>query len=152
MREGWKNWHYLVWRKEDCLVVCCYKEDGNQLFSVSTGDGTRGNGLKLKQGKFSQEIRKNILTPRLVKHRNRLPRKVVESPSLEVAKCRLDKRLSHMVQQGSSCLESGSLNDLLRFLPALFIYDSVILPSFWWNRKHFFIFARFKYVNRPLSK
>ena len=47
------------------------------------------HGLKLRLGKFSFDIRKNFLTERVVKYWNRLPRVVVESPSLDVFKSRL---------------------------------------------------------------
>jgi len=56
---------------------------------------TRGNGLKFCQGKFSLVIRNHFFTERAVKQW--LPRKVLESPALEVFNNLLDVVLREMI-------------------------------------------------------
>jgi len=72
-------------------------EGGVGLCSQVTSNRTRGNGLKLHQGRFRLEIGENFCTERVVRPWPRLPRAVGESPSLEGFRNRVDVALGDMV-------------------------------------------------------
>ena len=67
------------------------------LFTRVDSDRTRGNGFKLRQGRFRLDIRRRFLTQRVVTHWNRLPKEAVDAPSLEAFKARLDVALGSLV-------------------------------------------------------
>jgi len=73
-----------------------YRKDGEGLFTRVCSDRTRGDGSKLKEGRFRLDIRKKFFTMRVVKHWHRLPREAVAASSLEVFKARLDGALSNL--------------------------------------------------------
>jgi len=89
----------------DCVAAFqylkgAYKKDGDRLFSRACSDRPRHNGFKLKESRFNLDIRNNfffLMMMRVVKHWHRLPREVVDAPSLETFKARLDGALSNLI-------------------------------------------------------
>ncbi|KFM10245.1 hypothetical protein AS27_12833, partial [Aptenodytes forsteri] len=86
----------------DLLAACqylkgAYKKDGGKLLSRACCNRTRGNGFKLKGGRFRLDTRKKFFTLRVVKHWHRFPREVVDAPSLETFQVRLDGALSNLI-------------------------------------------------------
>ncbi|KAK4816379.1 hypothetical protein QYF61_016283 [Mycteria americana] len=86
----------------DLVALCSFLRRGSgegcaELFSLGSSDRTRGNGSKLRQGRFRLDLRKHFFTKRVVKPWNRLPREVVDAPSLPVFKRHLDNALNTML-------------------------------------------------------
>ena len=71
-----------------------YGKEEDRLLSRACGDTTRGNGFKLREGRFRLDIRKKSFTVRVV--RNGLPSDV-DALSLETFKARLDKALGNLI-------------------------------------------------------
>jgi len=84
-------------------------KDGENIFSGACYHRSRSNGFKLREGRFRLDIRKKFFIPRVVKPWPRLPREVVDAPSLETFKARLDGALSSLVWQKVSLLTAAGL-------------------------------------------
>jgi len=78
-------------------------------FTRAWSDRTRSDGFTLKEERFRLDIRKKFFTLRVVRPQRRLPREVVNAPSLAVFKARLDRALSNLVWWKVSVLMAGGL-------------------------------------------
>jgi len=73
------------------------QKEGSQLFERVDNSRARVNGFKLKEGRFRLDVRGKFFTMRVVRCWNGRPREVVDAPSREVLKARLDGALGSLV-------------------------------------------------------
>ena len=90
-----------------------YKQEEEQLFMRVDSDRTRGNGFKMRQGRFRLDIRKKFFTQWVVTHWNRLPKEVVDAPSVEAFKARLDVALDSLVRWLATLHIAGGWNSVI---------------------------------------
>jgi len=95
-----------------------YKKAREGLLTRACSDGTRGDGFKLKEGRFRLDIRKKFFPVRVVSPWPRLPREAVAAPSLAVFKARLDGTLSNLVWCKGSLPVAGGVGTRI-----LWFYD-----------------------------
>ena len=76
---------------------------------MTCSNRVRGSGFKLEEGRFRLDIRKKFFTVRVVRHWNRLLSEVVDAPTLEAFKARLDGALSSLVLREVTLPIAGEL-------------------------------------------
>lgn len=102
VRSIWRSRRGSAWRRLNGDLITVYNSltgggDKWGSFPLVTRHRTRRNDLRLCQGRFRWDINKNFFSKKVVKHLKRLPRGVVESPSLVVFKRCVDVTLGDMV-------------------------------------------------------
>jgi len=84
MRKGCKSWGCSAWRREGSGDTWgAYKKGGERCFTKAFSKRRSGYSFKLKEGKFTLDIRKKFFTMGVVKRWHWLTREVVGAPSLE---------------------------------------------------------------------
>ena len=74
-----------------------YRKAGRKMFIRASSDRIRTNNFQLKESRLRLDTMKKFLTAGVVRYRNRLPSKVVNAPSLEAFKARLDGALNNLI-------------------------------------------------------
>jgi len=102
------------------------RKDGEGFFRRMCSDRTRGNGCKLKEGRFRLDMRKKFFTLRVVKNWNRFPREAVAAPSLEVFKASWIDLRATWSSGRCPCSWQGGWNQMILKIPSN-PYHSMIL-------------------------
>ena len=118
VRKGWESWGCSAWGGEGTRETLeqlpvpggACKRAGEGLVTRAWSDRTGSDGFKLKKGRFQLDIRKKFFSMRAVRDWHRLRREVVNAPSLETFKARLDGALSNLIELKVSLLTAGGLD------------------------------------------
>ena len=81
-------WGHLIVSFQYLKGAC--KKDGDFTKACTCSDRRRGNSFKLKESRYTLDIRKKFFVVRVVRQWHRLHRELVDAPLLEVFKVRLD--------------------------------------------------------------
>ena len=86
----------------DLIALCGFLrrecgEGGAEVFSLGSSARTCGNGSELPQGRFRLDIRKHFFTESTVKRWNRVPRDLIDAPSLSVFKRHLGTAFNNIL-------------------------------------------------------
>ena len=89
--------------REDLIVALqylkeAYKQEETSFLNgkIHTSGRTRGNCVKLKEGRFRLDVQGIFFIQRVVSHWHRLSREAVDAPSLEVCKAGLNRALDSL--------------------------------------------------------
>lgn len=81
------------------------------------GNRMRSKGRELKHKKFHFSMWKNCFTLRMAEHWIRLPRDIMESPSLETLKTHVDVFLCHLLKVTLPCQGGWTGSSEIHFSP-----------------------------------
>jgi len=144
MRKGWGNWACLAWRREGLGETSLWpsgtwrehiNRKGSGCLQGWTVIGQGGMVLNSDRGGLRWILGRSF-SHRVVMHWNRLPKEVVDAPSLEAFKARLDVALGSLVWWLSTLHIAGGWNSMIivaLFNPGhnmiLWFYDPVQMAS-----------------------
>lgn len=94
-----------------------FRKDGGRLVNKAYRHSTMGNGSKLMKIRFKLDIRNFFFFPfyttGMVRHWTDLPREIVDVPSLEVFKVRLNVALSNLIYCNISLTKAEGLDYMM---------------------------------------
>jgi len=123
------------------------RKAGEGLLTRAWSDRTRGDGFKLKEGRFRLDMRKKFFPMRVVRPWPRLPREAVAVPSLAGFRSRLEGALSNLGWWKVSLPMAGSWNQM--------VFKGLFQPKPFYDKIGFVLLAHFQgkiVINQALTE